>query len=97
MSAYGGKADIECFVLRVSVPVPTAMYEVNRPARSVRSCQLEIGLPGLDGDPDRRIGILAPQFAAIEAHGVKPLWTLASVDRVAIRKDVAPNNAHHLA
>ena len=43
------------------------------------------------------IEILTPQFAAIEAHGVKPVGILANANRVAVWKDVAPYNTHHFA
>lgn len=34
---------------------------------------LEVGLPGVDGHRERRVGVLAPQLTAGEVNGVEPL------------------------
>ncbi len=48
----------------------------------------KIGFPGIDRD--HQLGIFQPpQFAAFEAHGIKPLRILARARCVAVRKDMA--------
>src|SRR5689334_9906632 len=54
---------------------------------------LKIGLPCFDRDLECRIGALAPQFAAVEQHGIKPLRILALADRYAVGEDVATAHA----
>src|SRR5215510_6807393 len=57
------------------------------------SGMLEIGLEGIDGNPDRRICIRAPQFARIEAHRVKPLRLFAFAGHEGVGKHVRAVNA----
>src|SRR3954447_416327 len=56
------------------------------------SCAFQIRLPGVDRHLEAGIGLVAPQLAAVERHGVEPLRVLAGADRVAVRKDV---KTHH--
>src|SRR6516225_5630044 len=59
-----------------------------------RSCRHEVGLECLDRYLDRRVGLLAPQFARGEDDCIEPLRILAGADRGSVGKDVAP--AHRL-
>src|SRR6516164_5488818 len=58
------------------------------------SSRREVGLECLDRYLDRRIGLVAPQFACGEDHCIEPLRVLAGADRGSVGKDVAP--AHRL-
>src|SRR5207244_13302101 len=55
--------------------------------------ELQIRLPGVDRNLHGRIARGAPQFAAIEAHGIEPLRIFAGTSGVAVRKDMAADNA----
>src|SRR5580704_7638208 len=57
--------------------------------RRRRSCRFQIRLERVDRDFQRGIGSLAPQFAAVEQHGVEPLRIVALADRGGIGKDMA--------
>src|SRR5262249_41662430 len=59
----------------------------------VTSGWLQIGLPGIDGNLRSGVAVFAPQFASIEAHGVKPLRVLAGSRRIAVGEDVAADDA----
>src|SRR5580658_2302969 len=60
-----------------------------RSAGMTSSCRLQIRLERVDRDLQRGVGILAPQFAAIEQHGVEPLRIVAFAERGGVRKDMA--------
>src|SRR5712691_1288509 len=60
-----------------------------RLAAASASGRLEIGFPGIDRDLQLRVALGAPQFAALEAHGVEPLRILAGARRIAVGKDMA--------
>src|SRR5260370_37672843 len=64
-----------------------------RLAADTASGRLEIGFPGIDRDLQFRFALGAPQFAALEAHGVEPLRILARARRIAVGKDVAAVHA----
>src|SRR5579862_3827465 len=53
------------------------------------SCRFQIRLERVDRDLQRGIGILAPQFAAVEQHGVEPLRIVAFAEGRGVGKDVA--------
>src|SRR3984957_4952025 len=53
------------------------------------SCRLQIRLERVDRDLQRGIGSLAPQFAAVEQHGVEPLRIVAPAERGGVGKDMA--------
>src|SRR6516164_9917423 len=55
--------------------------------------RLEIGLPRLDRDFERGIAALAPQFTAVEYHGVEPVRFLAAAGDHRIGEDVAAADA----
>src|SRR5580698_8794025 len=57
--------------------------------RRRRSCRFQIRLERVDRDLQRGIGILAPQFAAVEQYGVEPLRIVALAERGGVGKDVA--------
>src|SRR5262249_39980744 len=57
------------------------------------SRRFKIGLPRLDRHRERRVGVLAPQFAALEAHGIEPLRVLACADRDGVGEDVEAAHA----
>src|SRR5580693_1115781 len=57
--------------------------------RRRRSCRFQIRLERLDRDLERRVGSRAPQFAAVEQHGVEPLRIVALAERGDIGKDMA--------
>src|SRR5499427_318977 len=63
-------------------------------ARSMAiSGRLQIGLESFDRYRHRRIGVIAPQFARVEADGVEPLRMLALANRGSVREDVATLHA----
>src|SRR5260370_13335746 len=64
-----------------------------RLAADPASGRLEIGFPGIDRDLQFRVALGAPQFAALEAHGVEPPRILARARRIAVGKDVAAVHA----
>src|SRR5260370_11045270 len=64
-----------------------------RLAADAASGRLEIGFPGIDQDLQLRVALGAPQFAALELHGVEPLRLLAGTRRIAVGKDVAAVHA----
>src|ERR1700688_5234113 len=70
---------------------------VARRAAVLSIMRLQIRLPGFDADPHRRIAVLAPQFAAVESHGIEPVRILAGIAGIGIGKHVAADDAHHLA
>src|SRR5467141_5348396 len=55
--------------------------------------RLQIRLPGLDRNLDGRIGVLAPEFAPVENHGVEPVRVLTLAVRDRVRKHVATPDA----
>ena len=53
----------------------------------------KIRFPGVDRDCHRRVGGIAPQVGAVEAHGIEPLRVLAGALRVAVGKNVKADDA----
>src|ERR1700689_2006829 len=60
-----------------------------RSAGMAASCRFQIRLERLDRNLERRVGFLAPQFAAVEQHGVEPLRIVTLAERGGVRKDMA--------
>src|ERR1700692_4976660 len=63
--------------------------------RRRRSCRFQIRLERLDRDLERRVGSLAPQFAAVEQHGVEPLRIVALAERRYVGKDMTGGAGRH--
>src|SRR5262249_53377247 len=57
------------------------------------SGRLQIGFPGVDRNFRGGVAPVTPQFAPVEAHGVKPLRILAGSRRIAVWKNVAADDA----
>src|SRR5690606_4351161 len=53
----------------------------------------QIGLPGVDRDLQRRVGVIAPQFAPVEPYAIQPLRVLAGAERIAVGKNVETDHA----
>src|SRR5262245_19367139 len=74
---------------------PGTAIAARMPARgsSGMSGALQIRLPCVDRDFDRRIAVRTPQLASIEAHGVKPLRILSRASRAAAGTHMAADHA----
>src|SRR5262245_34341624 len=71
----------------------TASIARRAAVRAIMSRRLKGRYPRLDRHLQSRIGASAPQFAAVEQHGIEPLRILALADRDAVREDVMPAHA----